>query len=343
MKHQLSLLLSLSIIAQVACAQDFSFNNHLTVGLSESYFIYDSAAPNLENLSGQNITWDYSNTPGYGGQSRIIQTVIADSSAHFTDFPSSELALEIEGYLISYLVSNPQNLYSYGYVVEDTDLGDVKAKFHLDSQSLLTYPTAFSDSLKDNFAGNLSFTYNGNQQNPECTGVSSVSYDGFGNFVTPQGLSLNNVSRIRIIDTTFTSIPFFGDVQLVRQQFEYYQLDNSPKLPFFVHSNAKVMSGFPEPLININMVLGQHPTLGNVGLTEEIKLNVSVAPNPVNHQLKIISDTPIESAEIYDFSGRKMTIHRSNNTIITRDLKAGRYYLSVQTKGQIKRLPFTKL
>ena len=75
-------------------------------------------------------------------------------------------------------------------------------------------------------------------------------------------------------------------------------------------------------------------------VTEIIADNISIYPNPVNDRLYIEAETEVEDVIVYDIYGRhqvaKTPSHQGNLVVDLSDLKAGIYFVKINTeKGNI--------
>ena len=218
----------------------------------------DTLASDLSSIVGDNVEWDYSSLGGYMPQKASIIVSPIFNSPFQSDFTESEKFIAIQNYTTGFQKSDSLSRTSQGYVIENTGLGDVKAIYNNDDQVLMEYPMYLNDEVVDNYLGSLSFEYNGTPQNNSCFGVSRAKVDGRGTFIFPGGITVENVLRYSVIDSTTTTVQVLGEVLLVRRQYEYYDLANDT-LPIFIHAHAEVQSGFPNPLINLTQVMSKHP------------------------------------------------------------------------------------
>ncbi|AYN02228.1 T9SS-dependent choice-of-anchor J family protein [Chryseobacterium sp. 3008163] len=86
---------------------------------------------------------------------------------------------------------------------------------------------------------------------------------------------------------------------------------------------------------NINGVLG-------VNDVEFKKKEISIFPNPASDYVSIKSDSKIISAEIFDASGRKISVKLNDNKVDVKNLESGNYLINVETKDGISTEKFIK-
>jgi hypothetical protein len=334
------LLFGASIFSMATFAQTtFTNTNEPSIGETRTLYLCDSNAVDLANITGNGVTWNYSQTDTYAGQTRLLSIVTPSATGYAADFPGATKTAVIQGYISTFMSSTATERISQGYLIESVDLGIVKAKFSNDQENLMTYPFALNGTVNDIFSGNLSFTYNSIPQNPSCTGNSVSKYDGFGTLLQVNNISVPNVSRFHIVDTTFTTIPIIGNSKVIRSQYEYYDLAASNKTPIFIHSHVKIESGFPEPLVDISVVLSAVSGNGVASINENNKNNISIYPNPAKSNFTISGISPDAQVTLIDLGGRSTNLTRSNsNEFNVSDFATGVYMLQILNKGEI----FTK-
>lgn len=331
---------TLTVIAFISSIYAFgqtTFTNTNEPELSDSrnLFVCDSNATNLSFIVGNGVIWNYGSTDTYAGEMRLMEIVTPASTGYASDYPGSTKVVKIENFASTFMSSTSAERISQGYLFESPDFGTVKGKFTNDAENLMLYPFALNNQVIDIFSGNLSFAYQNIPQNPSCTGNSTVKYDGFGTLVQVNNIAVSNVSRIHIIDTTFASIPFIGNTNVIRDQYEYYDLTNSNKTPIFIHSHVKIEAGFPEPLLEIKLVLSAVPGNALAGIENKTNTSIKVFPNPAKNNFSISGISSEAQAVLIDLSGRRTVLNRINtNHYDVSDFAAGVYLLKITNQGK---------
>jgi Secretion system C-terminal sorting domain len=321
--------------ASFSFSQTFTQANEPIVGETKLLYVCDSFATNYANVTGSGVTWNYGTIAGYPGVTKNITVENPSSTPYATDFPNSTAATHIDDFTYTFLTTSATSRASQGYVLENTDLGVVKAIFGTNEQQLMAYPVSMPTMLNDSFTGTLNFTYGGIPQNPSLAGYSHASFDGIGTLIQPNGVSLTNISRFHIQDTATTSLPIIGTCMVIRSQFEYYDLSSTAHLPVFLHLSAKVVSGFPEPLIDQSVVLSQVASTSSNSIEEIKKNNLVVYPNPATNQVKIQGISSESKVSLVDVSGREIVLNKlQDNAYDLSEITAGLYILQVTT-GQV--------
>lgn len=317
MKKQLFIIATL--ISSISFGQSLTQANEPAIGQSIQMYVCDTTVGNFATVMGNNVTWDYSNIVSDGGATSLIDIVSAAQTTNGAFFQNSTKAISFQGALLNYISSTPTQRLSQGFVFNDAVLGDVVADFNANSEKVVAYPFSLGNSVTDNFNGTISFTFNGGLQTPTCTGNSLAKIDGQGTLKLPSNTNLSNVIRYVLVDTIFTQVsilpfPFpASDIQIIRKQYEYYNL-SANSLPVFVYTSIDVLqSGSSTPLVSQKNILSSVQPTNTSGLNEQEKSTFLVYPNPTNGELNIIdSFNGSTTLCVIDQTGR---IVLSKNTI----------------------------
>ena len=311
------LLLTTSFFAFTlsALSQMFTQANEPIVGDTKLMYICDSAATNYASVIGNGVTWNYGTIPSYAGETKMVEVLTSASTPFAADFPNATTSILIEDFTYSYYSSTTASRVSHGYVLEGTDLGDIKAKFSADDQILMNYPMTMNAYVNDPFSGNVSFVYNTIPQNPAMAGSSSSKYDGIGTLIQPDGSSLMNVSRFHVQDTAVVTVPILGTSQLIRSQYEYYDLNSTTNfMPVFLHLSAKVISGFPDPLFEETVVLSSVSGSPVAGLKELSAKTHILYPNPAKELFHVNNLKEGTKVQLIDITGRAIELQSIGNS-----------------------------
>lgn len=340
MKRNLIFIASLLLGSQ-AFGQ-FTQANEPTIGQGTTLYVIDSAAVNYEAITGTGVEWDYSIYGGYGGDARNITVLDPTATTFSSDFPSSTAALSIQDFLINYSSSTATERISQGFVYSEVNLGDVVVKFDIDDAIQYTYPFGLGDAVNDLFVGEM---YNGMLGTQPLTGELDATYDGYGTLLLADGVTLTDVSRYRISDISTIVVTgtglFDGTYELVRDQFEYYDLTNS-NLPAFVYTTVILrLEGSTNPLSEFNLALSEVDPSTIVNVQEISSADFSVYPNPASDLIKVNlkKETNNASVSIIDAAGRIVLSQELNaqfNEIDIASLEQGIYIVRVSNAGAVK-------
>lgn len=320
-----------SCIFSVSANAQFNQSNEASVGQNSLMFFCDSSVSNYASVTGTGVTWDYSQLLGYYGQTRELQVIDATTSTFNTIFTTSTKGFKVQNAITNFFNSTPTDRTSQGFVYEEPTLGVLTADFSANNEKMMNYPYAVGNSLTDTFDGMLSFTYAGQAQNPSCSGNVFTTVDGEGTLLLPNGTSYSNVLRYRTTDSIFATVNFLGNnlpIELIRNQFEYYDLANST-LPVFMYTRVIIQAqGGTTPINKQTIVLSSVLPTAFVGLENASMSNLNMYPNPSDGKIRFSGIIGEAQIEIIDLSGKKVISQTNilNGTeISTEHIEKGMY------------------
>jgi len=303
-----SLLFTAFILPTSMLVGQFTQTNEPQIGSSSVLYVIDSLAPTFENITGNDVEWDYSSYGGYGGVSRDLLVVDPATTPYAGDYPLATKALLIQDFLSLFFTSTPDDRTSYGFVFYEPSFGDILAEFNANPALLYNYPMDVTDGLSDDFSGTLNFDFV-TPQSADAEGANQVTVDGFGTLKLANGVVIENVHRYKLVDEIIAEIDVFGtpqEFQLDRTQYEYYALADGD-LPVFVHATVMLKQvGAAEPISDFQLVMSAEDPTSLVNLTNLSINQVSVYPNPTHDLLTITLGKEWNSASylILDAAGK---------------------------------------
>jgi hypothetical protein len=322
------------LISSFSQAQSLTLANEYAIGEFSDMHLVDSFANNLDAVTGIGVTWDYSDLLGYPGEARLVEVLDATTQPDYSSFPGSTKAIKIGSSITTYFTSDATSRTSQGFKFTEPTLGDVYATFSSDPLTMVTYDFGYGSSLTDSYAGNIDFSYNGFPVNEALTGEAYAWVDGTGTMLFPGGVSVSNVIRYKSIDTSLTTVPLLGAVELIREQYEYYDLATQ-NLPIFIHSNVVMRPPGGSALADLSIVLSKYEA--NYTAVGSIQNNdFTVSPNPTLNGIKINGEfTSDANGEIKDASGKTVKSFNVLNgmNIDLSSLEQGVYFLHVSSNG----------
>lgn len=348
-----TLLSAFILFASFSQAQSLTQGNEPSIGSSVIMYVCDSMATDHGTVTGSAVTWDYSNIGGYEQQpagsgtsvTKVISVLDATTTMATDSFPGATYAIDVQGALTSYYSSTATERISQGFLYEEPSLSDpIYAMFKNDAETVVTYPFSTGSTVDDAFDGYLSMIYNSLPIYETLSGTSQAKIDGDGTLALP-GVSLSNVIRYKLVDTSYTTLPILGSVELVRTQFEYYDLASS-NLPVFIHTKLAIQTPGGSPLIENTIVLSSVEPTYYLAISEKELDHVSVSPNPVSDVLTISGQLdPNTEVTVFDQSGRILNkiVLSNGNTIDFGSFESGIYMVRIEningstTKTVVKR------
>ncbi len=331
-RNMKKLVLILSLFISFIGNAQLNQTNEPAINESTNMFFCDSFTVEYAGITGPAVIWDYTNLVGLTGEMRMMTMLDATLTPDAASFPSSTKALEIESFITSYFSSSATERVSQGFQFTEPSFGNVIAKFNTDAETVITYPFAYGNSLIDVFSGEVISAIGTNP----LTGKVNATIDGEGTLNLPLGISLPNVIRYHIVDTSFTTVLGLGDLEIIRRQYEYYDLANG-NLPVLLFTKIIIQNpGASAPISELSLVLSEYPTSLFAELEENPSINFSVYPNPAIDNISIDGKFSINATGIIiDQSGRIISSFELNNenTIDISSLASGLYQLTIIDNG----------
>jgi len=328
-----TLLFAAVSISLFGSAQTLTQADEAAIGTPNNMFLCDSFTVDYAGTIGTAITWDYSSLVGISGQTRNVGVINATTTVNASDFPISTFAYEVENSVTSFYNSTTASKKSQGFIFDEPTLGLVVAKFDTDDEVVITYPFTYGDVSNDTYAGSVDYTLGGVPSTSSLTGVAHATIDGVGTLELPQSVSLTNVIRYKIIDTsTMINVPFLGNIEIIRRQFEYYDLANG-KLPVLTLTKMTIQAiGSSTPISEQQLVLSQYAPVLWLGLNDQSSFDFEVYPNPTQGEYTIKGDFSNDAkAKVLDQSGRVIAQFSVSNGMSV-DISAyenGLYFLQI--------------
>lgn len=330
-------LLFIALLGSTATFGQMTQTNEPNIGDTRTMYVCDSFATNYEGTTGTGVTWDYSALSAYLGYENDITIGDATLAANALDFPTSVKTVEVQNATTTYFNSTATERVSQGFVYYEPSFGEIKAILDVNEATLMPYPFNVGDYHTDYFEGTLYFDFQGVPMTPAVTGNMHAWIDGEGTLLLPDGSSVSNVIRYKMIDTAETNISFFGDLEIIRKQFEYYDLTATNTIPLFTMTEIKIQPPGGSPLTDPQtIVLSSAQPTTFVGIEEKDAVSFSVYPNPTSDVVSISGEFENDATiAIYDQGGRLLkTLPLLNQTEINLSaFDTGMYLLKVSNNG----------
>ncbi|MBL1278654.1 MAG: T9SS type A sorting domain-containing protein [Fluviicola sp.] len=325
-----TLLLATLAFSFLGNAQSLTSANEPTIGETSNMYLCDSFTVNYAGITGSGVTWDYSNLVGITGQTRLVSVLDATTAPNAADFPTSVKAISVESSMTSYFTSTAADRTSQGFVFNEATLGDIVASFSTDNEVVVTYPFALGSTSTDLFAGTVSYVLGVPTTSP-MTGNVYSTIDGQGTMLFPSAVTVPNVIRYNIIDTSVATGTALGDLEIIRNQYEYYS--NTTNLPIFTITKLTIQTVGGGTVINeFSLVLSAYVTTNFLSIAEKEEVKFTVYPNPAENEIKINGEfSPNAVGQIIDQSGREVSNFKviNNAPIDISSLENGMYILRI--------------
>ena len=334
---KIKLLLIALAITFAGNSQSLTQANEAAIGENVTMYVCDSMDA-YAATQGTGVVWDYSTLVGITGQTRIIGIHDPSTSINASSFPTSTFEISAGTLFSSFYTSTATERMSQGFVFNGLLLGEVVAIFNVDEAKVMDYPFSNGSTLVDSFEGQLNYALSGTPQTSAITGNIHTSVDGQGTLILPGSTSFTDVIRYKTIDSTYANVFLVGDIVIIRNQYEYYDLANT-NLPVFTHTSLVAQGiGSTTPFSSQTRILSSIEADNFLTINEVKTIEFDVYPNPATNEITLHGDFSSNAvATIYDQSGRIISSHilSNGNNLNVSSLEAGIYIVHVQTAGFI--------
>ncbi|MBL7932278.1 MAG: T9SS type A sorting domain-containing protein [Bacteroidia bacterium] len=275
--------------------------NEPAAGDQDRLYYIDTAAfsnglPN--SVNGNSAVWNFTNLQALSPADTTFY-VAPSSVPSSTDYPGCTVVQH--GFLDIFIKSTTTP------TTQTEILGVRSGTFNLtftNTAIAAKYPISFGSGSTDNIAG----TYTALGFNGPCSGAITTTADGFGTLNLPDGLSYNNVLRVKSVQTVTLTQLSFPIATIVQTIYNYYH--NSQKYPL-LSVNYQFIATATGSNMNMSYVTGSTGAFVT-GLKENL-LNqdkISFYPNPAN-QFYVHLNIPVSLSEklvvsFYDLTGKKV-------------------------------------
>lgn len=320
------LLASILFGTQLAFGQ-FTQSNEPAVGASNSMYIVDTlnnTFASITNVTGDNVSWDYTTVGMTLGNTESISVNDASSSTVFTSSTKSIT----QGTFEQYLNSSSTERTSQGFIFTEPTFGVITITFENDEAKLMNYPFNFEDEVVDSYNGTMQFDFMGMPVQGTVTGTVITAFDGRGTLRLPD-MDIPNVVRVTTIDTTIANgIPVINTAEVIRIQHEYYDLSDS-ELPIFLDAYLSISGiGAQRQVLSKNF-----STVGVGSLTID---NLTLYPNPSAGEFQVSGDFNEAQMEVTDMTGRVVFSGKvvAGSNVKLNNVKAGIYAVTLRSEGR---------
>jgi hypothetical protein len=324
-------LLIASLLLTGAASAQFTQANEPAIGAGQAMYELDTLAPDFASSTGSGQTWDYSTTAGMSSTTRAFTVEDPSLTPEGSNFPTATKAIVIEGFMTTYISSTASTRNSQGFsFVAGGPIGTVNAKLNTDDELLMNYPMALSNSLVDVFSGTAA-TGAGNFP---CTGNNVATVDGTGTLILNAATTIPNVIRYHLIDTAHANTGLFGNVDMIRSQYEYYALGTNTELPLFVYTKLQIILGGSPT--ETSYALSYVAPDAYLAVSNKELSNITVYPNPATETISVKGLTNNATLTLVDAAGKTVstaTAEPGAATMSIGNVTAGVYFLHVASNN----------
>lgn len=306
-------------------SQTFTSMNEAAIGALAPLHLCDSNANIQANITGANVTWDFSQIAGVFGVTKDVQMLDATQDANYVSFAGATKLYDIGSTFQTFFSSTPNGRTSQGFVFNEVSLGAVIASWNVDQENVMTYPFAFGNTVSDVFSGTVT---SGATGTVPASGTSYAAVDGSGTLLLPGGNTYSNVLRYHLKDSAVASV-FGTNVAFVRDVFEYYDFTVGD-LPIFITMSVDVNSALFTN--SSTMILSKDQPTTFVGSSELSIPAVTLFPNPVTNHLQLSGVALGDAYRIVTLTGKTLAVGTYQGTIDVTNVNAGVYF--IQINGQ---------
>jgi hypothetical protein len=313
----LSLIVGLELSAQTITYANFS--TALTSTLNAVLANTTSFNISLTTTTGNGVTWNASGLTQQTG-TPTLHFIYGSPAAtpYASTFPTANFA-HYDPALVSvlnydYFVINADSMSKVGEYTSSSGAHEV----YQNADKHLIFPFSFGQSFTDTYAKtnySNATTVSSNQ-----TGSRTVSFNGFGTLILPQG-TFNNVALVSEMRT--------NSLGPNSTEFTWFDISNGKQLMYYSENNGNVTAAYTTDI--------------STGINEIIANNIStVYPNPFANTTTININANITlknaSVSIVDMLGKQvksMRVDKNEIQLNRDDLQKGIYFYQVLSNEKI--------
>jgi hypothetical protein len=271
-------LLLLGICASIAgTAQTITIDDTLSTGDAMTYFVLDSNATAYEDITGEDVTWNYDNIAAYAIPSNDNNVIDGADSDFADEFPMARYTEAFENSVQTYFTNNDgaSQVVVHGFVFQELS-NDFVIKYDVDPLISYQFPMNFGDTYTDAIEGAAVVPLAGEI---EIAGEATITADGTG-ILKLGGTDYANVIRVHTVEVS-EGIILGTPAIITRESYVYYDIA-SFNMPIFVHATILAELGAGGDF-GFTAVYGKDEITDYVGIEEETNtpVSLSIYPNPV--------------------------------------------------------------
>ena len=298
----------------------------------DTYVEYGSSS-NIIGASGANITWDYSN---------LDQSLVTDTLQYLGCAPDLGCdTFQNVGLVMQQPRMDNNVFYSVnGSAFTYSGQGFQTAIKYSNGKDLLRFPFTYGSSYIDTFAANTINVAPDNQFTHYYYGTETVTCDGYGTLILPNGTT-DNVLRIHRIEVTTDSAVYEAVGTTIKTILHSYMWFSTTQRIELMDLYTSVVDGdSTRPMYNVfyNKQIPTTTAVKNVNKANAL----SIYPNPTNGIVNIQYSNANGNSiriSIADVTGREVSVIDGTNSgqvqYNTSNLQPGLYFVRLQSDNGI--------
>ncbi|WP_066758483.1 T9SS type A sorting domain-containing protein [Crocinitomix algicola] len=333
---KLPLLLAGICATSLLSAQSLELDDTLSTGDMMTYYVLDSNANAFPDVTGSDVTWDYSTIGGYGLPGNTNEIINREDSDFAADFPGAVYAENFENSLLSFYSNDADagEVYIHGFVFEEVS-SDYVVQYNDDPLTSLKFPMSVGDSYTDAIEGEVTVDFLGSPV--DITGEAEVTADGLGTLKVGDN-TYTNVLRVHTYEQSEGFI-FGATNTITRESYMYYD-PSGDGFPLFVHATILIELSIGGD-IGYTTVYSQDNITELVGIEKNEEIStLAVYPNPaLGNSVKITCDELTESIVLFSSLGEELVRIDEPKNSVEVDISnfANGVYFIQATKGNAVR------
>jgi hypothetical protein len=273
-------------------------------------------------MTGANTVWTYSNLAATGNS---LTTAYVDPSSvpNATNYAGCTLVAKQGSLNTFYKAATSPSTQTEFLGINSSSI----TMNFTNSAISMRYPFNYGDVVTDNFSGSFTFSLSGS-----ASGNATVSADGTGTLVLPNGIVLNNVLRVKSVqNTNFNAFIITGNMK--QTMYSWYHA--SQKFPVLsINYQSISISGSGSPTITAQ-VMGNTNDF-TIGMKENYLPSdnfIKLFPNPAADHLNVlVSQGKTLKIQVLDINGKKMIEQDNDLEVVNiKHLESGMYFILVHT------------
>lgn len=324
----------------------FTRNNIPQMGDKGFLFHINTPVDKLENITGQNVTWDYSDLYLSPSTPCEIEVMLPEDTSPSPTMYDPEYIENPDKYAISLKFTyGGAHMTFYNYPEGDFEYcqgfsyrggfspntnGDLVTEFAIQPEKMYEFPFNYGDAINQTIQGDTGFDWGLEHVASQGTSLSKV--DGKGTLKLGPNIEFNNVLRHKLLDTINISNNDYNVIY--REIYSYYDFATS-KFPLFLYSSVRF--GKNNGILNevIAVFTSEHKT---ANIIENDLEGINIFPNPVKDYLNIeIPFSKVDAnVEVLDNLGKSVlqaNISDQNSKLDLSKLNSGIYFIKIEIGG----------